>query len=1796
MDTPGAPFDLGSVIRRVHFAYRREGDAWTAGHTTWSARVTEGGLTFTPRHASLAVPENHPSASGSVLTGTPVTFGAAVFSRGGALVDNARPLGALSQEGALTLARGPVEEQLRNHENGIEQRWSLAHPPQGAGDLLIRVPIRGLRLAGETAQGVHFADASGLGVRYSHATWTDASGQQRELRAHAVAGAVEFRVPEALLATAAFPVMLAPTISPEFGLDTPVTAGGGNQTTPAVASNGTDYLVVWVDDRSGDADIYGTRVSQSGTVLDTLGLAIGASLNAQQSPAVAFDGTNYLVVWSDGRRGSGNDIYGARVSPAGSVLDPNGLALATSAVFTQLMRAPAIAFDGTNYLIVWDERTGFNGPSNLNALRVSPSGQPVGSPFAVSAADKNQLAASLAFDGTNYLAVWQDDRLGQNDIYGARISPSGTLVDTGGIIINSAQQAQTNPTVAFNGTSYVVVWEDARNTAATGIDLYGTRVAPDGSVLDGLGLPLVTSAANQTLPALARLGTQCLLAWQDLRNGTLDVYATRLDGAGTVLDASGLAVATALGDQSTVAVASSGTSALVTWGDARTLDIVGARVDATGAVLDPSGVTLSLNTNSETNPAVAFDGTNYLVVWQDNRGSGFDLYGVRVSASGTVLDSAGVLISGATGHQRNPAVAFDGTNYLVVWEDTRNGPTSDIFGARVSPAGTMLDTTGLPLCQRFSPQEHPAVAFDGTNYLVVWDDSGTSAARDIYGTRVSKSGSVLDPLFFGISTDANDQSMPALAFDGTNYLVAWSDLRNNSTADVYGARVSRTGAVLDTAGVQLASGTEAQTDPALAFDGTNYLLVWSDYQSFPSSNLFARRVRTTGIPLDAAPIAVSTAPGHQQQPSVVFDGTDFLIAWQDGRGGTDLDLYAGRVSRSGTVLDGDGFILSASASDESVVTLASGGAQGVLAVYQVTDVSLGSSVQRLKARRLLPGSSTNTPPTAQSQSVSTDEDVALALELTGTDAEGGPLTYAVATAPSHGALTGTAPKLTYVPAANYSGPDSFTFTVSDGQATSTPGTVSLTVAPVNDAPVASAQSVTTAEETAKAITLKATDAENDPLSFVVASAPSHGKLTGSPPNVTYTPDANYFGPDSFTFSASDGTANSGLGTVSITVTPVNDAPVATSRSLSTPEDTALPIVLTGTDVDGDSLSFALTSQPTHGTLNGTPPNLTYTPAAGYHGADRFTFTVSDGQVTSVPGTISLFVGTGNSGPSASNNAVTTLEDTPVGVKLEGSDPDGDTLSFTITSQPAHGTLTGTPPNLTYTPEANYSGSDSLSFTVSDGLETSAVATVSITVTPVNDAPAAEAQSLTVPKGTATTITLTAVDPEGSPVSFKVASGPSHGTLTGTPPNLTYTPAANYSGLDSFTFTASDGQATSPETLISLTIGGDNGAPVALAQTLDVAVGNPTAIALDGSDADDEALTFAIVSPPTRGTLTGKPPDVLYMAPADFRGTERFTFSVSDGKSSSTAEVQLNVEERALTVSAAADTLRPAQGQQVRFYANAVDKAGAEIALRWDFGDGQTSQEDLPVHTFAAPGTYAVRLEATTTTEKASTVLRVRVRDAAPIQVAMDVPSTPVIVGVEGSSVPFSITAPQSNLFYIWDFGDSTPATTGTTASHTWADDGSFTLKVTAKDSLTGASQVITRNVLIYNTLPVPLPQERVSITPGQPVTLQLSASDAAGARDPLRWVLVSAEGSLTPEGVFTQTPWEKGLLTVITKVIDGDGGESRFAFQISTGDVPVLPEDSEGCGCGTGSGGASGAFGLGMLLLALVAVGRRARN
>ncbi len=537
----------------------------------------------------------------------------------------------------------------------------------------------------------------------------------------------------------------------------------------------------------------------------------------------------------------------------------------------------------------------------------------------------------------------------------------------------------------------------------------------------------------------------------------------------------------------------------------------------------------------------------------------------------------------------------------------------------------------------------------------------------------------------------------------------------------------------------------------------------------------------------------------------------------------------------------------------------------------------------------------NDAPLATAGSAVTEEDTLVNLMLSGSDADGDALTFTVTTPPAHGTLSGTSPALTYTPQADWHGTDTFEFTSSDGSATSAPAVVTITVLPVNERPVAAPLAVETAEDTVVNLTLTGSDADGDALSAVVLTLPAHGTLSGTLPDLMYTPDADWYGADSFTFAVTDGPAVSDPATVTLSVTPVNDAPVAIAQSVSGAEDAAAEFTLVGADIDSASLTFSITLPPAHGTLSGTAPNLIYTPDANWHGSDSFSFTASDGTAASIPAAVTLEITPVNDAPVAAPQTLATGEDTPLPLALAGTDADGDTLTFTVTVPPAHGTLSGTAPHLTYTPEANYHGSDAFSFTLNDGTATSAPAGVVITIAPVNDAPLAAARTITTDEDTVVSLTLTGSDQENSALTFTIVTPPAHGTLSGTVPDLIYTPEANYHGADEFTFTVSDGELTSTPASVAITATSVNDAPLAAAQSLTTDEDSPLPVVLTGSDPDGDTLTFTVATPPAHGTLSGTAPNLTYIPDADWHGSDAIEFTVSDGTATSeTALITVSV--------------------------------------------------------------------------------------------------------------------------------------------------------------------------------------------------------------------------------------------------------------------------------------------------------------
>jgi S-layer homology domain. len=280
----------------------------------------------------------------------------------------------------------------------------------------------------------------------------------------------------------------------------------------------------------------------------------------------------------------------------------------------------------------------------------------------------------------------------------------------------------------------------------------------------------------------------------------------------------------------------------------------------------------------------------------------------------------------------------------------------------------------------------------------------------------------------------------------------------------------------------------------------------------------------------------------------------------------------------------------------------------------------------------------NDPPAAKSKHAATAEDTPVSIQLEGEDAEDGAddLIYTVVSGPTNGSGVLNGRTYTYTPAPYYNGSDSFSFTVTDSEgAVSAPAVVTIQVVAVDSKPIALDDAADTDEDTPVGIQLTGWDAETsaDDLVYAVVSGPSRGSLSGTGRNLTYMPDPDYNGTDSFAFTVTDSVYTSDPGTITITIRAVNDRPQAEDLSLTTPYNRAVTVTLDGSDAEtpAGQLVFDIVQGPAHGTLSGTGRELVYTPNPGFHGTDQFTYTVTDlgdgadGPKTSLPAAVTITV-------------------------------------------------------------------------------------------------------------------------------------------------------------------------------------------------------------------------------------------------------------------------------------------------------------------------------------------------------------------------------------------------------------------------------------------------------------------------------------------------------------------------------------------------------------------------------------------
>jgi hypothetical protein len=917
----GVP-DLSRVRGRAHFAFRAQGQRFVGGHTTYAVEASDGTLQVTPR------------AGGT--RGATLTLTRAAIVRGGTRA----PAGALTlgPDGALASALGAVRQSIENRESGVEIAWSFPERPLGAGALEVRLETAGLEPAGVTRGGAHFLGApGGLGVRVGHGTWIDAKGLRTPVLAALRGRDVVFSVPAELVEASHYPAVLDPIVGPETAIDAPVTSpAAGDRGEPSMASSGSQSFVVWSDLRGeGLEQLFGTRISATGVVLDPLGIAVSPPLASVDAFAVAYDGTNYLVVW-----GTGSAVVGRRFNSGGSAVDSEPFTI-HEVYFPFNLRA---ASNGSQTLVGWmDRHTGFPAPY---AKRLSGATVLDSDPLAIATTTADTLSPlTMAAVGSSWLLAWSDLRNGSPDIFASRIqSSTGTVLDPSGFAVAVAADNQRNPVATSNGTDFFLVWSDDRDQDSDWPSVYGARVTAAGTVVDGSGIRLCNDSGDLEFPSVAYAGGTYQVVWDDI--GGNAIHGNRVNATnGALLDGAAGAVLQSFGTSTILnpTVFSTGAAFYLTWrewrGDAYGY-FLGSRLTTAKVLLDVPGVELAKGGNSQLDVDLAGDGNDrYYVVWEDTRSQAHRIYGARLDGNGTPLDATGVPLSAEGVHSTSPAVAFNGTHFLVVWDDL-----SGVRGTRINATtGAALEAGGVTLFARSAgnaPYVELELASDGNGWFAVWDDTRLGSVT-IYGGRVNASLGVLDSAGFEVSTVFLPNQAPRLAFGGGNYLVSW-----NAGNGVYATRVSPAGAVLDGSGIPLVTNPHTTDVGAtdVAYSSPNFVV------AYPEDNVLkrARVSSATGQIVDR----VTLAPSSTFQPALAFDGNSFVLVY--GQPGTygqrDLNLAATRLDANGADIDANDYsIVSTAGVEPAGASVAAFGGKALIA-YAKYDPTLGVTATRLRTR------------------------------------------------------------------------------------------------------------------------------------------------------------------------------------------------------------------------------------------------------------------------------------------------------------------------------------------------------------------------------------------------------------------------------------------------------------------------------------------------------------------------------------------------------------------------------------------------------------------------------------------------------------------------------------------------------------------------------------------------------------------------------------------------------------------------------------------------------------------------------
>ena len=983
--------------------------------------------------------------------------------------------------------------------------------------------------------------------------------------------------------------------------DAAVSAAAGDQSAPAIARGGDVLLAVWSDARANvtggyegetSRDIYGARLDTDGNLLDTVPIAIAAGKSSQENPKVAWNGTHWLVVFESwDLNGTGyyyqKSMEAVRVAPSGQVLDSTpiklyGLTPSGGSYW-------ALASDGTNWVVV---NQGSSSSGNIFAVRISPAGVLLDQPThtLVEATYYGRSNLKLAYSSGVFILTFNDEYVnGTDNTKAVRFDSNLNKLDGAMIPLLSTPLSD----IAANDTGFYIVWN--RQEPNFSVIVAGSRLSTAGQTLDGNGVNL--SGTKQPYAyastAVAWDGVNWRVTWGEYST----TWVARVNAAGQVLDPGSVAVP-GIQTGPTAGTGQGGVQLAWTEYANNNNDVYSAAITPSSTV--GSASTLSVGTPRQQRSDMATNGAGFMLVYFSATANQNRVLAQPLDANGEPLIAAPIqLDSGSPASGPSYAnVAWNGSCYLAAW-----GNPSGIVGQRLLPDGAKIDAAPFVVMSAASKAFGSAdVAALGGDFLVVGRKIGINAQYIFpVGARVRGSdGAVLDaaPLVLGGSYVGR---VPAVVALGGRWLAAWhqNSTHDNPYANTMGAFVDSNGSATPAFTIHTSFSTAGGNgifELALASSGTVAMMVQSqELSSGVETDLLARLINADGTVQPT--INLTPWVGNQYKPRAAWDGTNFIVAYQDQKNrladwtldqlDARSDLFAMRITPTGAILDPQGFVFSASPTGETDPNIAALNGVSLLTGSVVTNDSVHANYRVIYEQFGVGG---NKWPVAVTTANPTGGDVPIdvAFSSAGSDDPDGAIASYLWDFGDGASSTQASPTHTYLVA----GPYAAKLTVTDNGGASTTQTVLVKVVAPNQLPVA----VATADRYAGVL----------PLDVVLSAAGSYdpdgfigniewlfsdgGSYWGATAYHTFdTP-----GPQTVTMNCYD--ARGGVGTTSLIINAagVNLPPVAAANATPNSGHTPLAVQFNSAgsyDADGTIVTYEWAFGDGTGTISNEPNPL-----------------------------------------------------------------------------------------------------------------------------------------------------------------------------------------------------------------------------------------------------------------------------------------------------------------------------------------------------------------------------------------------------------------------------------------------------------------------------------------------------------------------------------------------------------------------------------------------------------------------------